>query len=243
MNLSGSAERLKGKQLNDSVFKRSISRPIQSSRLWVFAAVQPQIALLVSSHFEALWVSRSFLPKQAAIISGGRVNKPGREYGRKHFPATAVALRSRPRWGRCLLAARPAEKKRVWKLFCHMWLSRRVVRRSHVDSISAQLSLWHRTRRNMLMFMCLPRRRERRGLPVWRGNGFFLFFFFWNPSLTELTERSSSDERRVKNASRRAAEAQPVIDNPWRRRWETRRLFHYWYRRLGQITPLTSSPY
>lgn len=93
MNLSGSAEWLKGKQLNVSLFKRSISRPFQSSRLWVFAAVQPQIALLVSSHFEALWVSRPFLPKAAAIIGGGRVNKPGREYGRKHFPATAVALR------------------------------------------------------------------------------------------------------------------------------------------------------
>lgn len=43
------------------------------------------------------------------------------------------------------------------------------------------------------------------------GNG-----FLWNPSLTELTERSSSDERRVKNASRRVPLPGPVLDNPWR---------------------------
>lgn len=41
------------------------------------------------------------------------------------------------------------------------------------------------------------------------GNGFFR-----NPSLTELTERSFSDERRVKNASHRAATPEPLIDNP-----------------------------
>lgn len=39
--------------------------------------------------------------------------------------------------------------------------------------------------------------------------------FFWNPSLTELTERSFSDEHRVKNASHRASVPESVIDNPW----------------------------
>lgn len=65
---------------------------------------------------------------------------------------------------------------------------------------------------------CLPRRSA--GVYQCGGNG-----FFWNPSLTELTERSFSDERRVKNASHRAAMPEPLIDNPWRRlprrRWET----------------------
>lgn len=41
--------------------------------------------------------------------------------------------------------------------------------------------------------------------------------FFWNPSLTELTERSYSDERRVKNASHRVTTPESVIDNPWQR--------------------------
>lgn len=65
---------------------------------------------------------------------------------------------------------------------------------------------------------CLPRRSA--GVYQCGGNG-----FFWNPSLTELTERSFSDERRVKNASHRAATPEPLIDNPWQRllwrRWET----------------------
>lgn len=41
--------------------------------------------------------------------------------------------------------------------------------------------------------------------------------FFWNPSLTELTERSFFDERRVKNASHRVTMPESVIDYPWQR--------------------------
>lgn len=39
--------------------------------------------------------------------------------------------------------------------------------------------------------------------------------FFWNPSLTGLTERSYFDEQRVKNASQRVTMTESVIDNPW----------------------------
>lgn len=106
-----------------------------------------------------------------------------------------------------------------------MWQNRWDAWRSHVDSIwgeineSPALSVVRKT--SGMAFIapnCLPRRSA--GVYQCGGNG-----FFWNPSLTELTERSSSDERRVKNASHRAATPEPLIDNPWRRlpwrRWET----------------------
>lgn len=106
-----------------------------------------------------------------------------------------------------------------------MWQNRSDAWWSHVDSIwgeineSPALSVVRKT--SGMAFIapnCLPRRSA--GVYQCGGNG-----FFWNPSLTELTERSFSDERRVKNASHRAAMPEPLIDNPWRRlprrRWET----------------------
>lgn len=91
--------------------------------------------------------------------------------------------------------------------------------RSHMDSmwgkkIKERLT-FHRTetlfsKNDIHHTHCLPRRSK--GGYQCGGND-----FFWNPSLTELTERSFFDEQRVKNASHRVSMPESVIDNPWQR--------------------------